>query len=63
MKDKDYANSLRRSANAHEASAANWLKFAKNTNYCKGHRIVAARRYRDNMRLAKNYREMAKKYE
>lgn len=63
MKDKDYANSLRRSANVHEASADNWLKFAKNKQHSKALRIKAAQRYRDNIRWAAKYREMAKKYE
>lgn len=63
MYDKNYANSLRRSANQHEANANEWLKFAKNKAHPKNVRIVAARRYRANMKLAQEYRERAKMYE
>lgn len=63
MKNKEYANSLRRLANTYEVSADKWLKFAKNKQHSKALRIKAAQRYRDNIRWAAKYREMAKKYE
>ena len=63
MKDSAYANELRYKANDWEEMAAQWLKFAKNKAHPKNFRIMAARRYRANMKLAQEYRERAKKYE
>lgn len=63
MKDKKYANDLRKAANSFEQCAQSGYKLAVNKTHPKNMRIIAARHYRSNIKLAQEFRERTKKYE
>lgn len=62
MNNSRRINSFRRSANAYEEVANNWLSCAKDKKHSKALRIRAAQRYRDNLRRAKELREQAEMF-
>lgn len=53
------ANDCRRFANQSEERAKKWKEFATNTSHPEEHRIIAARQYRERMKDAVKWREMA----